>query len=364
MLLVVSFLVILGIIGIVFLNRPMFGKLPTGERLSRIQQSPNYKGDHFENLEYTPNLTEGESYWKVMGEFFFNKSKRSQPFDSLKAQKVDLLHLDPTQNVLVWFGHSSYFMQVNGKKMLVDPVFSGSASPVRFTTPSYRGTDVYQIADLPPIDYLFLSHDHWDHIDYETIKQLQPKVVKALMGLGVGAHLEHWGYTKEQIIETDWNDETILDSGFKVVTTPARHFSGRGLRPNKSLWVSFALYTPSIKVFIGGDSGYGKHFKQIGEQHGPFDLALLECGQYDLSWKYIHMLPEEVVLAAEDLKAEKLMPVHWSKFTLGNHAWDEPIIRVTKEAKRRNMPVLHPAIGQMIGLSDSVENVAWWEVYK
>jgi len=361
MIVFVILLVALVVGGYLFMQSASFGKLPSGERLERIKKSPYYKGDHFENLEDTPQLTEGASYYSVLKEFVFGKDKRNTPLDSIPSKKTDLKSIKPEEEVLVWFGHSSYFIQVDGKKILVDPVLSGAASPVKFTTRSYKGTDVYLVDDFPNIDYLFLSHDHWDHVDYETLVKLQPKVGRVIAGLGVGAHLERWGYTPEQIIETDWNEQSVLDSGFVATTTPARHFSGRGFSPNKSLWASFVLQTPSAKFYIGGDSGYGKHFAQIGQEHGPFDLVLLECGQYNKSWKNIHMMPEEVVQAAEDLKAKKLMPVHWSKFSLANHAWDEPIIRVTKEALRKGMPLIHPLIGEEMNLRDTVLGTNWWE---
>jgi L-ascorbate metabolism protein UlaG (beta-lactamase superfamily) len=163
------------------------------------------------------------------------------------------------------------------------------------------------------------------------------------------------------IIEQDWNEEVVLENGFVVYTVPARHFSGRSFKRNRSLWMSFVLVTPSQNIFIGGDSGYDTHFEKIGKTFGPFDLAILENGQYDKNWKYIHMMPEEVVQAAEDLKAKRLLTVHWAKFSLAIHAWDEPIIRVSKAAKERNMPLLHPLIGEVVKLDQNTNaSVAWW----
>jgi L-ascorbate metabolism protein UlaG (beta-lactamase superfamily) len=253
-------------------------------------------------------------------------------------------------------------MQVDGKTLLVDPVFSGHASPVTFTTKAFAGTDVYTVDDLPEIDYLFLSHDHWDHLDHATVLRLKPKVKKVITGLGVGAHLERWGYDLAVIEERDWGESIALDEGFTVHMAPARHFSGRGLKRNTSLWSSFVLNTPGLKIYLGGDSGYDSHFKVIGEKHGPFDLAILECGQYNEYWKYIHMMPEEVVRAAQDLKARKLMPVHWGKFALALHAWDEPIIRVTAAAEKEGMPLLPPMIGEKVNLNGkSYVSKKWWE---
>lgn len=343
------------------MRQPSFGRLASGKRFERMLASPNYRDGQFQNLSKTPALTEGVSYWGVIKEFFFTKKERRKPVHELPSKKVDLLHLDVNEDVLVWFGHSSYFMQLDGKKILVDPVFSGHASPVNFTTPAFKGTDAYTVHDLPAIDYLFITHDHWDHLDYRTVVALKPKVKTVITGLGVGAHLERWGYKTDMIIEEDWNEEIALDEGFVVNTAPARHFSGRGLKRNVTLWSSFVLTTSTRRVYIGGDSGYDTHFKTIGDKFGPFDLVILENGQYDKSWKYIHMMPEEVVQAAQDLKAALLFPVHWSKFPLGNHAWDEPIIRVTAEAKRKGVPVIHPMIGEKVLLREAPVNAAeWW----
>jgi L-ascorbate metabolism protein UlaG (beta-lactamase superfamily) len=242
---------------------------------------------------------------------------------------------------------------------LVDPVLSGTASPVKFTTRSFKGADVYTTDDIPPIDYLFITHDHWDHLDYETLVKLKPKIGKVLTGLGTGAHLEHWGFDAKKIIEKDWNEEVLLEEGFTINTTPARHFSGRSFKRNGSLWLSFVLTTPTKKIFLGGDSGYDTHFAAIGKQFGPFDLAILENGQYNKHWKLIHMMPEEVVQAAEDLQAKMLLPVHWGKFSLALHAWDEPIQRVTAEAKRKGMPIIHPMIGEAVDLKEPGSYNLW-----
>lgn len=346
----------------IFLQQDKFGKTPSGARLERIKHSPNYRDGQFQNLSHTPALTEGVSYWAVMKEFFFSDKKRKVPTDSLPSEKVDLLALEPDENVLIWFGHSSYFMQIDGKRILVDPVLSGAASPLSFTTRSFKGTDRYTADDIPAIDYLFISHDHWDHLDHTTVVQLKDRIGKVICALGTGAHLEHWGFKPEQLIEHDWNDSAELEPGFTVHTLPARHFSGRGFSRNKALWASFLLKTPSLRIYIGGDSGYDTHFAEIGQRFGPIDWAILENGQYDPSWKYIHMMPEEVVQAAKDLKAKRSFPVHSSKFSLGNHPWDEPLIRVTKEAAIHGVPMITPRIGEKLNLGDSVYTFApWWE---
>ncbi len=323
--------------------------------------SPNYKNGQFQNINPTPALTEGVSYTSVLKEFFFRKKPNRIPASTLPAQKTDLFKLDPSADVLVWFGHSSYFLQVDGKRFLVDPVLSGNASPLKFTTRSFAGSDRYTVDDIPAIDYLIITHDHWDHLDHDTVVKLIPKVGKVITGLGVGAHLEHWGYSPSVISEMDWNDEILLEQGYTINSAPARHFSGRTFKRNTTLWSSFILTTPSSRLYIGGDSGYDNHFKAIGDKFGPFDLVILENGQYDKNWKYIHMQPEEVVRAAQDLKAKCLLPVHWSKFALSNHAWNEPINRVTREAENRNMEILYPMIGEALYFKQTFTGNRWWD---
>lgn len=344
-----------------FMHQPQFGKFPSGERLELIKKSPNYKNDHFENIHFTPQLAEDANMFTVMRKFFFGKNKNNKPQNILPSKKTNILNLDPRKNSLVWFGHSSYFIQADGKKILVDPVFSGAASPLSFTTKSFPGTDVYSTDDFPEIDYLFISHDHWDHLDYKTIIKLKPKVRQVITSLGTAAHLEHWGYDKDKIIEKDWNEEIVLENDFVVYTAPGRHFSGRTFTRNRSMWTSFVLQTPSMKLFLGGDSGYDTHFAEIGNKYGPFDIAILECGQYNSYWKYIHMMPEETVQAGIDLKAKKILPVHWAKFSLALHDWDEPIKRITSEAAKKGMSLIHPMIGEEVDLDNQTEYKKWWE---
>lgn len=349
----------------VLMQQASFGKNPSGERLEHMKKSPQYKEGKFHNLSYTPDLTEGVSYYAVLKEFLFEKRERLTPENEIPSQKTNLQALATDKDILVWFGHSSYFMQADGKRILVDPVMSGAASPLSFTTPSFKGTDIYTTDDLPVIDYLFISHDHWDHLDYKTVVQLMPKVKKVICGLGVGEHLESWGYDKATIIEKDWHEEAILDSGFVVNLVPARHFSGRGFNRNSTLWTSFVFKTPHYQIFIGGDSGYDKHFAEIGEKFGVFDLAIIECGQYDKSWKYIHLLPDEIVKATQDLRARQLLPVHWGKFQLANHAWDTSIKAIDSLSKGLDYKLLTPMIGEEIRLQDSSQVFQkWWESIK
>ncbi len=344
-----------------FINQKSFGKAPSGERMKRIQQSPNYRDGSFQNLNFTPVFAEDVNKLDMIRDGIFKISKRKAPSVSLPSVKTNLHQLDPEKDVLVWFGHSSYFMQIDGKKILVDPVFSGHASPVSFMISSFKGSDVYTPEDMPDIDYLIITHDHWDHMDYPTLLKLKQKTGKVITGLGNGSNLEYWGFDPKKIVELDWFEQSVPDSGFVITATPGRHFTGRSPKRNQTIWCSFVFQTPTKKIFIGGDSGYDTHFAKIGAEYGPFDLALLECGQYNKSWKYIHMMPEQTVQAAIDLKAKNLMPVHWGKFALSLHAWDEPIERVTKEATRLAVPLVHPMIGEVVDLEQFAPTTEWWK---
>ncbi|MCP9750720.1 MBL fold metallo-hydrolase [Ferruginibacter sp. HRS2-29] len=344
-----------------YIRLPKFGKLASGKRKEHIHASPNFREGKFQNVHETPDLTDGATLFSVLGDQLFAKDKNNYPKKKLPTQKTVLLDLYPKENLLVWFGHSSYFLQLDGKKFLVDPVLSGNASPIPGTVKAFKGTSIYTADDIPEIDYLLLTHDHWDHLDYDTLKKIQPRVKKIVTGLGTAAHLEYWGFDTAIIEEKDWNETVAPEEGFTIHTAAARHFSGRTFRRQQSIWLSFVLQTPSFKIFLGGDSGYDTHFKEIGEKYGPFDLALLECGQYNSSWKFIHMLPEQVADAAIDLGANRLMPVHWGKFALAFHAWDEPVKRVVKAAEEKQMPLLIPMIGEKISLDNIPERISrWW----
>ncbi len=347
-----------------FIQQVKFGTLPKADRLSIIKKSINYNDGKFTNESFTPDLAEGVTYYKVIKNLLFNKNKRLKPSSILPSVKKNLHNISNEEDIFVWFGHSSYFLQIEGKKILVDPVLSGAASPLPFSIKSFAGTDIYTADELPEIDFLFISHDHWDHLDYTTIKTLKPKIKQVICGLGTGAHFEKWGFKKENIIEEDWNKHIELNNGFTIDTIPARHFSGRGFKRNKALWLSYVLQTSTKKIFIGGDSGYDTHFKKAGDTFGPFDIAILECGQYDLSWKYIHMLPHEVLQAAKDLKAKKIIPVHWSKFKLANHDWDTPIKELLAFNEKTDLNILTPMIGEKVLLNKDQVFTKWWKGVK
>jgi L-ascorbate metabolism protein UlaG (beta-lactamase superfamily) len=357
MMIVLVIVLVLTLAIYLFMQQPMFGRKPTAERQQVIQKAVNFKQGSFQNQSHTPSFTDGANFFTVLNKFFFAKKERNKP-----SVKTDLRQLGKNENVLVWMGHSSYFMQLDGKTFLVDPVLSGHASPFSFTTNSFAGSDIYTTDDIPAIDFLFISHDHWDHLDYKTITKLKPKIKHIVTGLGTAEHLEKWGFSKTIITEKNWNETALLAEGFTVTILPARHFSGRTFTRNKAVWVSFALTTPSHKIYLGGDSGYDTHFTETGALHGPFDLAILECGQYNPYWKHIHMMPEETVQAAIELKARQLLPVHWGKFALSMHAWDEPINRVTKAAAGAGLPLCTPMIGEKLEIKGQSRPVLrWWD---
>jgi L-ascorbate metabolism protein UlaG (beta-lactamase superfamily) len=344
-----------------FIQQPKFGKLPSGERLQQIKNSPHYKNKSFQNLSHTPSLAEGETFTGVLRKWLFTKNSNKKPGIPVPSVKTNLHEIDIRRNILVWFGHSSYYMQLDGKRILVDPVLHGSASPLPNGTKAFPGADIYKTGDIPNPDFLFITHDHWDHLDYKTVKELKPRIGKIICSLGTGAHLEHWGFKPGSFIEKDWNEFIDLGEGFSAYTTPSRHFSGRSLWRNKSMWTSYAFQTPHHKIFIGGDSGYDDHFADIGKKFGPFDLAILENGQYNESWKYIHMMPEEAIKAAYDLGAKKLLPVHSGKFALSLHDWDEPLSRITT-APHPGLNIATPMIGEILDLDDPAQTFKkWWE---
>lgn len=341
------------------------GKKPTGERLERILASPNYNNGQFQNLSPTPQLANDQTMLGIMYERLFKKYPRLTPIDRIPSIKSDLLRIDRLSNVLVWFGHSSYYLQVDGLRFLIDPVFSGNASPIPNTINSFKGTDIYTVADFPLIDYLLITHDHYDHLDYKTIVALNDKVKKVICGLGVGEHFEYWGYDTTKIIEKDWHDTVAIKEDFTIFVQPARHFSGRSFKRNNTLWVSYILKSPTLNLFLGGDSGYGSHYADIANNHGPFDLAVLENGQYNKNWPYIHEAPEETLKAAHDLKAKRILPVHSCKFTLSTHPWDEPLIRITELNKAYGFPLVTPLIGEMVNLDDPTQQFEqWWKNVK
>lgn len=352
--------VVLG--GWAYLQHPKFGKLPSAERLATIERSPNHVDGEFQNLIDTPTLTEDRSTLSILIENWRSGSEGLRPDDDIPSVKTNLHDLDIGEDLVIWLGHSSYYIQLAGNRILIDPVFSVDAAPVPFANRAFSGTNPYTVDDMPPIDYLLMTHDHWDHLDYPTIKALEPQVGEVFTGLGVGAFFERWGYDPEQVHEADWNDTFALESGLTIHVLPARHYSGRMLTRNRTLWVGFAIESPERRLFFSGDSGYGPHFAEIGQRFDGFDLVSLDHGQYDPRWAYIHMTPEEAAEAAEELGAAMLLPAHVGKFSLAQHPWQEPFERITAASEARDYRLVTPIIGEPIWLDDSEQRFsAWWE---
>lgn len=362
MIILVTIVAVLVLATILFMQQASFGKLPSGERLERIRHSPQYKDGSFQNMSVTPAFTGGAGILTVMKDFFFGKHERKAPDSDIPSVKRNLKEQPSLKPELTWFGHSSYLLQVNNLNILIDPVFSERTSPVQYAgTKAFAGSNVYHAEDMPRIDVLIITHDHYDHLDYETMLKLKDRVGVFVTSLGVGAHLEHWGVPAGKIKELDWWETTDINTDTRFTATPARHFSGRGFKRNQTLWSSFVLETHGCRIYLGGDSGYDTHFVTIGNRFGPFDLAILEDGQYNAYWSNIHMMPEETAQAALDLKAKVLFPVHWGKFALATHPWDESIQRVLKKATDLQLSVITPKIGEQVIL-DSIYPVShWWE---
>lgn len=358
------FLLIVALLSItvfLFIQQPSFGEIPEGKRLEKIKTSSNYVNGRFKNLSPTSLMADQASYIKLL-KLQFWKETPTEPATVLPSVKSDLAPTLTEKPVITWFGHSSLLIQLKEKNILVDPVLSERASPVQYAgSRNYEGTSIFTTEDLPTIDYVLITHDHYDHLDYGTITQLKSRKPKFYTPLGVGAHLESWGIPSEDIHEFDWWESENIDTGIKLITTPARHFSGRSLTDkNKTLWASFVLITQEHNIYLGGDSGYDTHFREIGEKYGPFDIAILEAGQYHEYWPNIHMMPEETVQASKDLKAKVLLPVHWGKFTLSLHRWDDPIVRINNQSQRAGVQITTPRIGEKIILDSIYPESKWW----
>ena len=341
-------------------NVPSYGiSVKHMNKINKLSQSKNYRRGSFQNISPTPMKPDDISYFQMI-KGMMNRPKNVRPHNTIPSIKTDLSAFQSEFPIVIWFGHSSYLIHFKGKNILVDPVFSKHASPLPFMIKAFKGTNEYTAEKMPWIDLLILTHNHYDHLDIETIKRLKEKTKSYLTTLGVGKTLKSCGINEKLITELDWWESKQFSEKFKITATPARHFSGRGIKRGGSLWASFVLELEDYKVFIGGDSGYDTHFKLIGDQFGPFNLAILECGQYNTAWPLIHMMPEETVQASLDLKANVLLPVHWGKFALAYHPWNEPINRVVKAAKDKGVTITHPLIGEPVIIGKSYPKNEWW----
>lgn len=336
----------------------ILGRNPSGKSKSKVAHSPNFRNGKFTNIAETVMLAKEAKFHHFISDLIHAKNNR-KPSGVIPSIKTNLNQLNNVEVSITWFGHSSYHIYINGKHILVDPVFSGHASPFSFAVKAFDGSNVYNAGDFEKVDVLLLTHDHYDHLDYHTLLKLKEKVKSIFCSLGVASHLHYWGFNPSVIHELDWWEATVIDD-LKLTATRSRHFSGRTLKRAQTLWSSFVLQSEKHNLFIGGDSGYGDHFKEIGSKFRAFDIAILECGQYNHKWPLIHMTPEQTVQANIDLNSKVLFPVHWGKFALAYHPWNEPIARATAEAIALNVKYTTPLIGEPIILDKHYPKSEWW----
>ncbi len=347
---------------------PRVGSNPSGERLARMRGLANYKDGKLHNLVPTDMKMPPRTMAKVMWWMLRGGEGRepAQPLPVSSFDKEAWERIPAGEMGIAWLGHSTVLIKLDGITLLTDPVFGGRASMFTFIGPEhFTYSSRIDVAALPKVDVVLLSHDHYDHLCYETIRELvaqRPSTgLRFIAALGVGAHLEKWGVPASSITELEWWQQLDVGS-VKLTFTPARHFTGRTMSNRFStLWGSFVLQGTNKRLYFGADSGYSPTFKEIGERFGPFDLAMLECGAYSEFWPSIHMFPEETVQAALDVRANMLMPVHWGKFALGLHPWKESIERVTVKAEEMGLPLLTPRIGLIVNLFDKGASEAWWK---
>lgn len=342
--------ILLVISSIVLYNKKSLGKLPKGDRLDRVRQSPHFSDGKFHNIEDAQLGTKTDKGIVSRGWKFVSK-KRTQrkPNEPILTEYNNLHHLDTREDILVWFGHSSYFIQLSGKRFLIDPVLT-NRFPMSLMFRPFKGAAAYSPDDIPPLDFVIITHDHWDHLDYHTLMQLRHKIGKFVCALGIGQHLEHWGFQKDQIVEMDWNDTLTITPSLSLHCLTSRHFSGRGIKANRTLWASFMLCANNFNLYLSGDGGYGEHFTQIRQQYGTIDFAVLENGQYNPDWHLIHVMPEKLEQIVHDLQPIRFMTVHHSKYALSKHAWDEPLANVNQLINKTSSQVEIPAIGEIVYL--------------
>lgn len=338
-----------------------FGGKVNDDLTNRYSKSPHWQNGNFLNLEETSMSFDLKALPKFFHKQFFATKGRAPkipiPIDHFDQASF----LSPsTATKLIWFGHSVLLLRINNKTILIDPMFGSDAAPVApFKVKRFSENTIDIIDQLPPIDLMLLSHDHYDHLDLRSMEKLIPKIKNYFVALGCARHLKTWGVDPAIIKEFDWWDNQKFDD-LDITFTPSRHFSGRGLRDRaKSLWGGWVFKTSHENIYFSGDGGYGKHFKAIGQKLGPFDFGIMECGQYNENWHQIHMYPEEAIQAAIDVKTTKVMAVHWAGFPLAQHSWKEPIERFTQAAFEKKLTVLTPRIGQQFSYSEIIEN-QWW----
>ncbi len=361
---------LLGAALLLFLHLPRFGALPTGERLERVQASPYYRSGLFCNVARPCGLPvpEGVMPWarrqqkpySLLWDALIGSGVQGErPTAPLPVVKTPLEALPRERDCIVWFGHASCLLQLGGKRILIDPVF-GTASPVPGINRPFAGTEPYSVEELPAVDLLLITHDHYDHLDADTVEALRGRVSMVICPLGVGAHFERWGYAAEAIRELDWGESAELP-GLRVNAHTAYHYSGRNYNSRRrALWASYVLQGGGRTLFVGGDSGYATHFAAIGRQYGGVDYAIMENGQYNTAWRQNHMLPHELPHAIRDLRARRVLTVHHSKYKLSPHPWAEPL-ETALRLREAGVAVDMPLIGEPVYLDGPlVGGSPWW----
>ncbi|WP_222986786.1 MBL fold metallo-hydrolase [Psittacicella melopsittaci] len=366
-------LVILAVALFAFLKfAPVFGGKQDEQTLARMANAPTYdaQSQTFHNTQAIPLMVEAEdgedeprpsriaTLFNFVAENTYKENPR-RPKSPLPSEKPQVAALENGQ--FIWLGHSTLVGKVNNQVIMTDPVFYES-SPVSFFAKPFAMDHLPQTADIPHVDVVVLSHDHYDHLDYKAIKELKDRVDHFVTPLGVKAHLVRWGVEPERVTELYWWENTVIN-GITYTLTPNQHFTGRSFSDsNRTLWGSWVIEAPELRVFFSGDGGYGEHFKQIGERFGSFDIAFIENGQYDKQWAFIHMFPEQSLQAAKDINAQRVVPIHWAKYDLAKHKWDTPI-KVYLEQHSTIYPELivgTPVIGTTFSY-DNLPNSRWWE---
>lgn len=334
------------------------GKRPGGERLVRIQNSPQYAGSKFAN----PLPPQNPDFFHVLRRWFFEETPDKEPAIPIPVNQIEPAFFEdfPADLRITWFGHSSFLVEVDQQRILVDPVWGEYASPGRVFGVKRFFAPPISLDDLPSIDAVVLSHDHYDHLNEPTIKLLKDKVPLFVAPLGLGAHLEYWGVPPEKIRELDWWGEVAIGD-VRLVCTPARHFSGRAMVDrDATLWSGWAFIGQDRRAFYSGDTGMFPGFEEIGERLGPFDITLMETGAYNVDWVDVHMGPEQAVAAHRMVRGNLLVPVHWGTFALAFHSWTEPVERVIAAAQSVGIEVSTPRPGESIVPSGSVPQDRWW----
>lgn len=356
-----AILILIMIVYLYILLHPIFGGKPTPQSLERINRSRNRAKGKFVNQVETSVNNSLKGNLSILFEMIKGGPGR-RPRHPLNVVPYSPSSGPSSEAKVTWFGHSALLLELDGKRIFLDPMLGRAPSPTPLVGGKrYSNKLPCEIEDLPELDAVILSHDHYDHLDYVTVLKLRDKVRRFFVPLGVAAHLKRWGVSPERIEEYDWWEEAEFE-GIRLVCTPARHFSGRSLTSNTTLWCSWVLHGQQARIFYSGDSGYGPHFAEIGAKYGPFDLTLMECGQYDQRWASIHMMPEETVQAHLDVRGAVMMPIHWAAFTLALHPWTEPVERARNEAAKREVAMITPRIGETIRAGKKQEHIrtAWW----